>query len=202
MTKVTGEAVYAAANRAGFKGNDAIIAVQVAGAESDWDTEAVNPSSKAAGIMQIHPSHASEFPTLWPKRFELDANMQMAKQVKDRQGWKAWTTYTSGKYKDRVKVGSNPMPAGGGALSFTLDGKTSIASPGAEKVAPNTNLDSPLNAIADQARKIADNLGGLLVGLVLLVLGVVVILRKPLASAAVNATPVGKAAKTIGKVAG
>ena len=178
---LTGAQVYQLARQAGFSTRDAVTATQIAYGESTWNPAAVNSSSGAAGLMQIHPSHATEYPVLWPKRLDPAANMKMAYYVYKRQGWKAWEAYTNGSYK-KVKVGSNPNT---GEVSFTPpSGETTHATQlGEEKstVTIKNPLDA-LSAIPSQLNKIASNATAIVIAVTLLILAVVILLRKPAAN--------------------
>jgi len=64
------------------------------GHESGGDPTAVNPSSGAAGLMQIMPS-------VWSKKypgdlFDPEYNIYAARGVYQEQGWGAWSPYNRG----------------------------------------------------------------------------------------------------------
>lgn len=74
-------------------------ASSVVGCESEWNTYAVNSSSGASGLFQIHPfwnkpGHADPVADYigrnWHKRFDPTTNALMAKKIRDTYGWDEW----------------------------------------------------------------------------------------------------------------
>lgn len=130
-----------AAADAGFRGEDLVIAVAVAGPESSYTADAMNPSG-AAGMWQIlRSAHQDLFAKY---RWDDPAdNAKMAYSVWKAAGsWRPWVGFTSGAYarfmdEARLAVaalGALPdVPAGDAASSFCTpggDGSGSPAQPG------------------------------------------------------------------------
>jgi Lysozyme like domain len=97
-----GAVVAQAAKDAGFTGNDLVIAIAVAKAESRWQPSVVSPTNadgtKDCGLWQTNSIHKD----LLRKNSCGDpkANARMARQVwKNAHGsWSPWYTYKSGKH--------------------------------------------------------------------------------------------------------
>jgi hypothetical protein len=97
-----GAVVAQAAKDAGFTGNDLVIAIAVAKAESNWRPSVVSPTNadgtKDCGLWQINSIHKD----LLRKNSCSDpkANARMARQVwKNAHGsWSPWYTYQNGKH--------------------------------------------------------------------------------------------------------
>jgi hypothetical protein len=184
MTVLSKDEIKQFAIGAGFTGDDVNIAVAVALAESGGDTLSHNtkPPDDSYGLWQINmygslgPDRRKQFglpnnATL----FDPARNAWCALQIKNGSGWKAWTTYTTGKYKqfldnqsivDKVKTGVGDVT-----------GISSIAD------SINSFGKSLFNGIA--------SITGILVALVLLVLGIVILMR--------NQPVVRKLTKSVGK---
>lgn len=91
---------------------DITVMTAIAGAESGWDTAAISPTHDY-GLMQININ-------AWPELFQsyrwddASQNAQMGHHVWVQQGYRAWTTYTSGaylKYMDQAAAAAgNPSP--------------------------------------------------------------------------------------------
>jgi Lysozyme like domain len=97
-----GAVVAQAAKDAGFTGNDLVIAIAVAKAESRWQPSAVSPrnadGTKDCGLWQINSIHKD----LLRKNSCSDpkANARMARVVwKNAHGsWSPWYTYQNGRH--------------------------------------------------------------------------------------------------------
>jgi hypothetical protein len=97
-----GAVVAQAAKDAGFTGNDLVIAIAVAKAESGWRPSAVSPrnadGTKDCGLWQINSIHKD----LLRKNSCSDpkANARMARQIwKNAHGsWSPWYTYKNSKH--------------------------------------------------------------------------------------------------------
>jgi len=81
------------------------IALGVFRSESGLRFSAVGDSGKSIGVAQIHiPSHKKKIPvenkTEWLMNFQN--NIKLAKQIRDKSGWNAWTQYKNGAYKQFV----------------------------------------------------------------------------------------------------
>lgn len=97
-------AIAEAARRAGFKGNDLVVAVAVAIAESGGDTTAHNDSepdgSESFGLWQINSVHKSLLDSGdWRNP---DDNARMAFVVWQMQGWTAWGVFNNQSYLLRM----------------------------------------------------------------------------------------------------
>jgi hypothetical protein len=105
-----------AALRAGFRGDDAVTAVAIAGAESTYNRLAVNANSTARGMWQIMLSyHQPKFHGAdWRNPY---ANAQVAHQLWLASGWQPWTTHTSGAYRAHLNEARAAVAkvSGGGA---------------------------------------------------------------------------------------
>lgn len=76
----------------GNTGDQTTIAVAVALAESGGWTTAVSPSADY-GVWQINIVHRSQFPNLWPQRFNAVASAKMAKAISGNgMDWGPWCT--------------------------------------------------------------------------------------------------------------
>lgn len=157
------------ATNAGFTGDDVDIAVAVALAESGGDTQSHNtkPPDNSYGLWQINM-----YGDLGPERrrkyglpdnetlFDPARNAMVAHHIQQESGWKAWSTYTTGKYKQ------------------FLDKSV------ADKVKDTVGSVSGISGIADSINSVGRSLFngiasivGIGVALVLLVLGVVILMR-------------------------
>src|SRR5260370_41207152 len=108
--KVTVADARTYARKAGFTGSDIPIAVAIASAESCLVIRAYNPEVEAGtaqgsgsrGLWQIygaaHPEYNSD------DVYTPQVNANAAYAVYKSQGWKAWTTYTSGAYLANMTV--------------------------------------------------------------------------------------------------
>lgn len=76
----------------------------IAMAESSGDPKAQNPSG-AVGLWQILPSANQDIISKYGDPKDPLSNAKMAKAVYDRQGLTAWSTYTSGAYRQYLNTG-------------------------------------------------------------------------------------------------
>lgn len=74
-------------------------ASRVVACESEWNPNAVNPTSGASGLMQIHPfwakpGHADPVADYigrnWHRRFDPVINAAMGQKIRQKYGWNAW----------------------------------------------------------------------------------------------------------------
>jgi lysozyme-like protein len=189
MTVLSPNLIAAHAAGAGF-GALTNIAVAVALAESGGDTQSHNstPPDDSYGLWQINmlgslgPARRKEFNLKSNEDlFNPDTNARVAHGIFQKSGWKAWTTYTSGKYKQFLPQANQAL------LGENKDGSPA-SSP--EESSP---IGEAANAIGKTFLNTGASIGGLVVALVLLVLGVVLLARKPL----MNVLPAGKALKAV-----
>lgn len=108
MTVLDAVAVGRYAAGAGWTGNDLVIAISVAHAESGFDTQSHNstPPDDSYGLWQINmlgnmgPSRRSQFGiSSNTQLFDPATNAKAAHMIWSGSGWGAWTTYTSGAYQ-------------------------------------------------------------------------------------------------------
>ena len=88
------------ASRAGFKGQNLIISIAVALAESGGSVAAINTSNANGtvdrGLWQINSVH-TQFTT--SKLFDPAYNAYAAFQISGGSNWFPWATYTNGRYQ-------------------------------------------------------------------------------------------------------
>jgi hypothetical protein len=164
------------ARGAGFSGKDLDIAVAVALAESrggDPNAHNAKPPDDSYGLWQINmlgslgPDRRKRFGLKSNSDlFDPKTNARVAYGIFKGSGWSAWTTYTSGKYKDFLSSASS-APSGG------ITAETASAN-------PVLGVGSAINAFGDTIYKVGANIGGILVAIVLVVLGVVLLSRNAL----------------------
>lgn len=127
---------------AGFTGQDLVVAVAVAGAESSYRAEARN-SIGASGLWQIlesaHPDLFARYNWRDPEQ-----NAVMAHSVWTAAGrsWKPWTAWTSGAYLARLDEARAAAQSilSGDSSTCTADGPTSAAIP---FTGPDGYVDDP-----------------------------------------------------------
>lgn len=105
-----GQQVVKAAHAAGFRGDDLVVAVAVARAESDWNPVAKNQNSNGTtdyGLFQINSIHEAIL-ARGDWRNPAD-NARMAFQVWSDAGnrWGPWVTYWRGTYKKHLDEALN-----------------------------------------------------------------------------------------------
>lgn len=79
-------------------GHEWKLALAIARAESNLNPRAVNQNrngTRDIGIFQINDSHG------WSEteRYDWQNNIAMAKEIRDRYGWSAWSVYKSGQFR-------------------------------------------------------------------------------------------------------
>lgn len=193
IDRLTPAQIRKVAANAGFSGSDLNIAVAVAQAESGGNPRSHNTNAGTGddsyGLWQINyfgslrgPRTADFGPG--SGLYDPQKNADAAHVIFKRSGWSAWSTYKSGAYKRFMDDVGVDTPSGG---------STSAATPASD----GFSIGSSINAFGQTILKTGENIGGILVALVFIVLGVVLLARKE----AVNALPVGKALKQFKKVA-
>jgi hypothetical protein len=172
------------ASKAGFTGDDLGIAVAVAQAESQGNPTAHNskPPDDSYGLWQINmlgslgPARRKQFGiTSNDQLFDPATNAKAAYMIFKGSGWKAWTTYTSGAYQKYLESTSS--------LTGTL-GQAEI-----DPKSQYSGITGAVQAVGDNLFKAASNFTGILIAAVFLILGIVLIARKPI----MGLTPAGKA---------
>ncbi len=181
----------------GFTGSDVDIAVAVALAESGGNPGAHNstPPDDSYGLWQINmlgslgPARRKRFGiSNNTELFRPAVNARAAKIIHGESGWKAWTTYTRGTYKQHM-TGSPGTPAG---QPMTPD---EAATP-TEDLSIAGGIQSGLNAVGENIFKTGINIGGIVIAVVLGILGVLVLARGQVA----NLVPLGKLGKAVKKL--
>jgi hypothetical protein len=64
--------------------------------ESGGDPDARNPSTGAAGLMQVMPFWAKTHGYSYQELFDPGINLWVASLIRDQQGWPAWSPYLRG----------------------------------------------------------------------------------------------------------
>lgn len=186
--------LQALARSAGFTGNDVNIAAAVALAESGGDSRSYNPVGldDSYGLWQINmkgdlgPDRRKKFGiSKNSDLFDPGTNAKAAKRIKDDSGWKAWTTYTSRKYVKFLNGASATPESGDTPVSESVDDGSLVG-----------GIKASINGFSENVFKVGANFVGVLVGVVLLVLGVVLLARKPIS----EFVPAKALGKTVGKV--
>jgi Lysozyme like domain len=190
------------AQQAGFRGNDVVIAVAVAGAESGYNTTAhnANPPDDSYGLMQINmlgglgPARRARYNLRSNSDlYDPATNLRVAYGIWKDAGnsWHPWSTYNSGSYRKFIR------PSIGAASSSdpALVGPTPTPLvPGLPNIpSPTDAISAGLTQFADVFRKSAITTISMLLAIVFLILGVVILLRKQVA----NFIPAGKAGKLL-----
>lgn len=209
MTKLSPEQVAAAAHIGGFTGESQIVtATAIALAESNGVTDAKGgPNSNGTydyGLFQINDIHK---PTDAEKTDAI-ANAKRAYKIWVAAGhsFKPWSTYNSGSYKKKLtdgQVAYGRIHSDPSVEERLKKGDTSGHFGEVNEGSPLDNvggvLEGGFNAIAKGMFGAVLNIGVLAVAIVLLILGVVILLRGPVAGVA-GKTALGKVAKTAGKL--
>jgi len=107
-----GNSLRALCQWAGWRGQDLNIAVAVATAESKGNARALGDTTittpkwgPSVGLFQIrtlkHPGDYSgvDAKRVYSKLFDAEYNAQLAHSIWKKDGWRPWSTYTSGAYK-------------------------------------------------------------------------------------------------------
>jgi hypothetical protein len=205
MAKLNIAQVAAAAHIGGWTGERQIVdATAIALAESGGVTDAKGgPNSNGTfdwGLFQINDVHK---PTAAQKTDPV-ANAQRAYKIWVEAGhsFKPWATYNSGSYKKKItdaQIAYGQIHADT-SIEERLK-KGDLSSPGFGSITDGSPLDKATDigsALAASFAKATVNVGALALGIVLLILGVIILLRSPLAN--VGPGRLAKAAKTVKKV--
>ena len=181
-----GMRIAAYAHTAGFSGNDLVIAVAVAKAESGWDYSAKGgPNSNGSydwGLFQINDVHK---PSAEVKTSPL-ANARAAFGIYSRAGktFKPWAAYNNGSYKKYLAEANAAVQGlkkkGPAWERATIKSEPLYDSPSIDTKpveAVTNGWESATNAISAQLGKIAGNAITVFIAVALLVLGVVLLSR-------------------------
>lgn len=163
---ITMQQAYDLAIAAGFSPGDAKIMAAIAKAESTLNPMAHNPNAgtgdNSYGLWQINMIGKMGSDRL--KQFGLTSNEQLfdpftnakaAKSVFEGQGFRAWSVYKSGKYKDYLgEIGDNvPGAAAGGGGG---GGGISVGGSSMTVTVQNLNLNVKLEQVTDgEAKRLA-----------------------------------------------
>lgn len=194
MTTLSSAEISTYASRAGFSGDDLKIAVAVALAESGGNPQSHNitPPDNSYGLWQINM-----YGTLGPARratyglasndalFDPATNARVAHGVFKASGWKAWTTYTRGTYKQFLSGDTGGTGGGSGIGSAVGNVIGDVTGFNAVASAINSFGKNLFNGVA--------SIAAVLVAIALLTLGIVILLRDKI--------PTKKIAKTAVKAA-
>lgn len=206
-----GTRVAAYLHNAGFAGNDLVIAVAIAKAESGWNFLASHANSDGThdwGLMQINDIHK---PTQVQKTNPI-ANAKLAHDIYSRaHGFTPWTTYNSGAYKGHLPEASQAVkdlqakgsqwerdtiklqPVGDSNGANPTTGETSSLNVDVSN--PLSAVSSGFNALTSQFTKLGGNFIAIAVAITLLVLGIVILMRGNVTKAA--GTVAGAAVKGV-----
>lgn len=188
--------IAAVASKAGFTGNDLKIAVAVAKAESGGNANDHNGNAATGddsyGLWQINyygDLKASRTASFGPGPGLLDPqkNANAAYQIFKRSGWGAWSTYKDGDYKQYMDSTLD------NALKGALIGAGPTVAGDAKDLAKSIDPGAAINSIGSNLIKVGDNIGGILVAVVLVALGVLLLARKQVG----NLLPSHRAIKAI-----
>lgn len=173
----------------------------IALAESGGNPRAYNgtPPDKSYGLWQINmigdlgPARRKEFGISSNEElFDPDVNAKAAIKISRGQGLKAWSTYTNGAYKKKLDSAEgsvfNPDTPKSGLRKVTDALNTNPAEALQQKF--DNVADKALNVLVSLARNYVMLAGGA----ILVLVGVVILLRRPVGVVA-NAVPAGKVAK-------
>lgn len=202
-----GARVAAYLHNAGFGADVLAIAVAIAYAESGLNFSAVSKTDDY-GLMQINKAAHPDLMTdavmsskAWANPL---TNAKMAFSVYKSAGssFKPWSTYTSGSYKSHLaqaKADVATLQANGADWERTTVSqvKTDIGSNNVDNTINNAkdSLAGPFNALTQAITNAMSNAVVVIIAVVFLVLGVVILLRRQVGSAALNATPTGRVVK-------
>jgi len=190
MAKLSRDEIGQFAANAGFSGDDIKIAVAVALAESGGNTTAHNikPPDDSYGLWQINmyrdlgPARRKQFGLKSnDDLFDPATNARVAHGIKTGSGWNAWTTYTSGAYKQHLDEVS------------TLD----VIKQGIADASGYTSIANAINSVGTNLFNGIASIVGIIVALVLLALGVMILARESKPVKQITNAVVGGAVKKV-----
>lgn len=187
--------LYATANGISPTSPEAITMGAVAMAESSGNPNAHNPSG-ASGLWQIMPSHTRDSGwNLGSNFYDPATNARMAYFVLHRQGYKAWTTYTSGAYKNYLG-GSVPSGTSAENVGIPLPGWPSDGIGGSISGAAGDAIASALKAVLGPLVDVNfwRRVGIGLLGLFIVLVGLVMLLKQPIQNGVKTAAKVAAVA--------
>jgi len=205
----------AALHAAGFADSELAVGGAIAFAESGFNPAAIKhepDGSTSYGEWQINSSHG--YPELASGAWSsLAVNAQLAKRVWDAQGWNAWSTHkptdVTGYARYNLMLGQAIIQvttmygpaAGAAAAAGAGTSAVSGAGAGATELAGNTLkgftqlVQEPLSVV-DWLTKPGTwyRIGKVTIGAAVIIAGIVVLTRKPLAVAGVSTAKIAAAA--------
>jgi hypothetical protein len=189
------------AQSVGFTGDHIAEAAAIAMAESSGRSGVVN-SIKCVGLWQINqPVWVKSNPS-WSISYLKNPtnNANAAKKISNNgTNWKPWSTYGGNAYKKFLDQAKKLLPKLAGVAAGPITGGAVEAATGA---LVGGGITGAIDQFTETIRKAALSYVVLLVALVLLVLGIVILLRKPILTVASPGGKVGTALKVAKKVTG
>lgn len=177
------------ASQQGFSGANLGIAVAVALAESGGNPSSHNstPPDDSYGLWQINmigtlgPARRKTFNiTSNDRLFDPNVNAKAAHIIYTGSGWKAWTTYTSGKYKQFLTVANAAKPDN--SAGRTPDQETAYLATVRDDATPDAlipnSITSSLNAFGATLFRSVSNLTGVIIAIALVIAGIVVLVMQ------------------------
>lgn len=226
MATLDAKTIAGVATNAGFSGEDLVVAVAIAFAESSGNTHAHNGNAgtgdNSYGLWQINmlgsmgPARRRQFDISKNEDlYQPNTNASAAyKLYKSRGSFKDWSTYNNGSYKTHLnKARKGAKDNNGAAVAMgTVEGGTGtgtgfsiggldVGIPGIPDI--GGAITGAFNAFGRNLFKLGMNAGGLIVAAIFLIIGMVILMRDPLSKTAKTVAGVagpGKVAKVAGKV--
>ena len=207
MARLSPNQIAAVVRKAGFPESQVAMAVAIAYAESGGDPAAVNNRNRNGssdyGLFQINSVHKAKLAKHnWRDPQE---NAKMAYLIWEEAGskWRPWATYNSGSYKKHYKpnqITTSPGSADAGTAPPT--DATALGGTGGAETGIGLGPITPLNLFGFASTKAFWMRFGIgVIGTGLIIIGVIIIFRKPIAKGATTVlsfTPVGKGATLAG----
>lgn len=231
---LTAEQIGAVAWNAGIRDEPTMArAIAIALAESGGNTRAHN-GNRATGDDSYGLWQINMLGSMGParrKQFGISSNEELFDPQKNAKAmwiisnngknWAPWSVFKSNAYmrhidtgkaaaKKIVTLGNSGRPVGIGDLLDQARENLGNAAAGINPLSGiNSAISGAVNAFSQNLFKAGMNVAGILIAAILLILGVVILLRQPIANAAKNVAgaagavaPQGKVAGTAKKVAG
>jgi len=165
------------------------IAMAESGGEPRVTDNVNTDGSRDRGLWQIN---SRWHPELWRKYdlYDPELNAEAAGIVWAKQGYDAWSVYKSGRYKEFM-----PDRGLGAELKKPVEGVAGVT----DNI--GNSVRASVNAITETVMKVTLSGGAFILALVLIVMGIIILARKPVAKVVGAGNPVGKAARVVKKVA-
>lgn len=158
---LTGEAIVAAMDLAGFPQSSWVNGVAIALAESGGNTTATHKNSNGStdfGVWQINSVHADLLATHnWKDPVD---NARMAASISSNgSNWKPWSTFNSGSYKSHLSAANTAvnrylmkLGAKNPNLSHTDFDKQILSSSGVDSTSADTPVDTATSSLASSVQ--------------------------------------------------